>query len=1069
MARSPRCLVRTIDDAVDVTMRWRLVLRALWWRRGLAAAVLLVAVVTTTAAALGPLYARAAGESILQDHLRQAGSDAGIHVRATVDIGRPSALTRLSRRVPAPGAIPGYERQIQDLLTPKPYSALVAGSAVNVVGALVWRQGQCAHLVIVAGRCPSAPNEAVASQRTVDTRVYGFRLGVSVGLGAPSNDVDQPMPDPAPVRIVGIYRAKDTADPFWFGQPLFDARIGAGDLPDSIDTLFVARSEFLSFRAGTIVQADYDYPLTPAAIRLRSAARERSLISGVLARYGHDPSLSASSALPAVVTSAGRERHLAEVSTLLVTGQLALLAWLVMFQIVSDAIDARGNEIAMAKLRGLSPLATLRFGLAEPVVLLALAVPIGLLIALGLTHLFAASVFVRGVPVVLAPMALGTAMLAFAGGLVAAGLAGYRTLTRSVLEQWRRTDRAPAGRRRWTFVVDAAVAGAAVAGFIALREQHAQSAAGHALTTGGTAGTGRAVTLLAPGLLVAAVGILGVRLLPLLCRGLGRRTRAAPALALFLATRQVARRPVGLRLAALLAVAVGLATFSVAAQSVALSNRTARARTEVGAARVASVQFDAGVDPVAATAKADPDGRWAMAAATWLPNGGDSVVGTVLGVDASRLDTVGYAAAGGPPLAALARTIQAAAVPPIVVTAPRLRVHVRAAGLSGDTRPYLEVNLRTARRPFYAVDSTSIEDGAHTYEMPLSCASGCTLVGLTWNRPIDAEDPQQGTITLTGIDVAHGRSWAPLDIGLDVRGSWRAAVAAGQATDQVLIAAAGVTDRFSNRNGGYGGIVYASSPEPVPAVATRKAIAVPPPTGTGAAGVTPAMTDSTGTSATFRVQRYAPVLPAVLDDGVIMDVRYLLSELPGFSTEAQWQVWLGDRAPPDALKRLDAAGIHVENVRSERRRQIQLGRQGPALALLLLVVCALAGTALAVGGTAISISASSRRRTYEVAALRAVGVTRRSLFGASATEQALLLGAAAVLGIPAGWVAARLTMPVIPEFADRTPIALRYVPAVIPTVLFAAAFVVLLTVTSLLAAGSLIRTALPSRLREAEG
>jgi hypothetical protein len=29
------------------------------------------------------------------------------------------------------------------------------------------------------------------------------------------------------------------------------------------------------------------------------------------------------------------------------------------------------------------------------------------------------------------------------------------------------------------------------------------------------------------------------------------------------------------------------------------------------------------------------------------------------------------------------------------------------------------------------------------------------------------------------------------------------------------------------------------------------------------------------------------VLPAVLDDGVIMDVRYLLSELPGFITEAQ--------------------------------------------------------------------------------------------------------------------------------------------------------------------------------------
>ena len=39
----------------------------------------------------------------------------------------------------------------------------------------------------------------------------------------------------------------------------------------------------------------------------------------------------------------------------------------------------------------------------------------------------------------------------------------------------------------------------------------------------------------------------------------------------------------------------------------------------------------------------------------------------------------------------------------------------------------------------------------------------------------------------------------------------------------------------------------------------------------------------------------------------------------------------------------------------------------------------------------------------------------------------------------------------------------------IPTVLFAVAFVVLLTVTSLLAARALIRSAAPSRLREAEG
>ena len=448
--------------------RWRLVLRALWWRRGLTAAVLLVAVVTTTAAALGPVYARAAGESILQDHLNQAGSSAGLHLQADIDIGRPGELARTTAAVPRPGSIPAYDRQVQGLYTPKGYSALAAGAPIGVVSTVVWRDGACAHLIIVAGRCPSAPNEAMTSQRTAESHYYGFRLGVSVSLGAPLDEFNQPMPDPAPVRIVGIYRAKDTSDPFWFGQQLFAAAIGAGDRPNAIDSLFVDRSEFLSFRAGTIVEADYDYPVTATAIRLRSAAREQAAVTRFLAQHKDDALVAASSELPAVLRSAARERHLAEVSTLLVTVQLALLAWLVMFQTVSDAIDARGNEIAMAKLRGLSALATIRFGLAEPVLLLALAVPIGLLVALLATHVFAGAVLVSGVPVVLPLAAFGTALLAFAGGLIAAGLAGYRTLTRSVLDQWRRTDRAPAGHRL-ALVLDAVVAVAAVAGFIALR------------------------------------------------------------------------------------------------------------------------------------------------------------------------------------------------------------------------------------------------------------------------------------------------------------------------------------------------------------------------------------------------------------------------------------------------------------------------------------------------------------------------------------------------------------------------------------------------------------------------
>ena len=84
----------------------------------------------------------------------------------------------------------------------------------------------------------------------------------------------------------------------------------------------------------------------------------------------------------------------------------------------------------------------------------------------------------------------------------------------------------------------------------------------------------------------------------------------------------MSRRPAGLRLAALLTVAVGLATFAIAGEGVSERNRAARAEVEVGAKQVAAVQFLPLHDPITATHTADPDGSWAMATASWLPDGG---------------------------------------------------------------------------------------------------------------------------------------------------------------------------------------------------------------------------------------------------------------------------------------------------------------------------------------------------------------------------------------------------------------------------------------------------------------
>ena len=174
-----------------------------------------------------------------------------------------------------------------------------------------------------------------------------------------------------------------------------------------------------------------------------------------------------------VLAQASSQRKLVDRSTLLVSLQLAVLAWLVLFQVIADAVEAKGGEIALAKLRGLPPLATLSFGLAEPALLVALATPLGLLGGYLSVRLFASSVLVDHTPVAVTAGTLVAVAAALAGSLVAAIAAGRRTLRRSVLEQWRRTP----GHHpsRWMLVLDVVLAAAAMLGLVALR--HAAPAA----------------------------------------------------------------------------------------------------------------------------------------------------------------------------------------------------------------------------------------------------------------------------------------------------------------------------------------------------------------------------------------------------------------------------------------------------------------------------------------------------------------------------------------------------------------------------------------------------------------
>lgn len=1023
--------------------------------------MLVVAAVTMGAAVLGPVYARAAGESTLRETLTGAGAAAGLRLQDVpfaYELQQPVSredFEQAQAKALAPGALRGYPTRIGSIYVPGAAS-VPSGSGVKT--GLLWRQDACAHLRIVTGHCPDGPDQALVSQRSINGG-YGFKPGVPLQF-SPAQGGTSGKPGPViTLRIVGAYAPKDATAPYWAGQDYFNAAPSFSG-PDTVDTVFVTASEFFTLPAETQAKTQgilaWDYPLDPAAIRLDDVAQLRHDVAALRERLDKVPDdsyvkLVVSTKLNRVLDSAAHQRHQVDVATLLVSLQLGLLAWLVLYEVVTDHVESRGSEIALAKLRGLRPWWTVRFALGEPLALLLIAAPVGLGLGWLAAWLFASVALVEGTPVALTWYTAAGLGAGFAGALLAAAAASWRVLRRSVLAQWRRTHARARRSTRAGLVLDVAVSLAAVAGLVVLLHTSHGSGAGQ-----------NTAALLAPALLVLAVALLGTRLLPVATRVLLKPTRRSGWIGLFLAARHVVRRPAGLRLAALLTVAVGLATFGVSGEAVAAANRSARARAEVGAHRVVTVQYEAGVDPLAAVRKADPHSKWAMPAATWLPDGGDSVLGTVLAVDPSRLPAAGYSAAGGPSMKQIAATIGASTFPTITITATRIRARVTTNSLHGPA-PQLQFRFRTPHDPQLTVTAGTLRPGTHDYTADLHCADGCTLLGLAWDRPVSATfATMRATLTVHRLQTYRHGTWSRLPAALNRKGGWRAGPEVSESSDTLRAAPDGLHDQLRSSSG-HGVITYASTPSPLPVIATPAAVVTGPQAPTALK-----MVDGFDTTATFTVKRWARVLPSVLADGLIVDVRFLREQLPDFANEAQWSIWLGPGAPPNALAKLRNAGLTLQHNTTTHARTVQLGRQPPALALFLLLACAIIGAAVGVGGTAIAVAATARRRSFETAALRVIGVPRRALYRGGVLEQILLLGAAAVLGVPAGAVAAWLAMPVIPEFSTPTPILLHYTPPAAPIIGCAVGFVVLVCLAAAMAARAVLRQARPTRLREAE-
>lgn len=959
-----------------------LVLRALWFRRGTSVAVLAVAALVIGGAATGPLFLRASAESVLHDTLAQAPLPAGRMVSDALGASlgdRPLVTLRwaTARRL---RSLPTLDR-----LLGSPVAALTLDTTVAPRGAtpngaqLAWREGACRHVHVVQGHCPRRAGEVMIGASS--TAITGWRVGSALVVAG------------RPMLVSGTYRPLDPLGDYWAGRPYF-APLSGSPATAPVDDLFTVRATFGALPRTMGVGASLDRRILLDRVRLADLPVLRRQLK-VYGAGGVLPGGLSEASQTGILSVLEQGRAIAGTLTapvVVVEAQLLLLCWLVLFLVVANGAEARGPEIALAKLRGVPSTPTVAFGLLDSLLLVAVAVPVGLACAYGWVTGMGRLQLAPGTPVAMTVPAVEAALGAAAGAWVAAVLAGVRTLRRPVVEQWRRASRR-ARARPW--LVDAVVVLAAIGALVALVRAGAL----------GSTGAPSTWALVAPGFVVIALALVGSRVLPWLCRALFVPTRRRGWLGTFLAVRQIARRPSTLRLALVLAVGVGLVTFAVDAWAVGRANAHDRAWTEVGAAETLEVLPPPGQDIGTIVDRLDPTGHRA-AAVSETTDYNDVPPIWLLAVQPHRFAHVAFWRPDfGPPLSVLADRLDPAVAPPVALDGDTVAVHVRVLGLSARRPPVLVADIRQPGGGLAPVTLGRLRPGRQLLTAALPC-NRCSLDGLRLDRPGEAFYPIRLQLLVTAIDVHDNGGWHRARADLAGDGQWQA-VSTGAAPPHPtsaglkLSAHAGGTDTPTWR--------VADRPRRLPALVTGTAVAAG--SHHGIAGldgdVLPIISISTG-----------PALPGIGANEVILNRTFAQRAMQGESGAIE-TVWLAPSAMATFPHRLEQAGVTIVSRSNAAHQTALYERQGPELALLLFLCGAALGAALAAGGCVLTSYLSGRRRTYEIAALLAQGVPRRTLFVALTLEQGLMLGFGIVVGAAAGILGAALALPTIPEFADN--------------------------------------------------
>jgi putative ABC transport system permease protein len=1020
---------------------WTVMLRGIGFRAGRSLLVLLIATIATASTVATAGYIRAAQSSVLTDALKY-----GRVYQTNVVMSTTGSDGDMASIQDAQLAI-SQERGTRPLLRQALGTPIYALDTESFAGlddqhaGLAWfayREGVCAHLNLT-GNCASAPGQIMISQRSA------ARLKLTVGETIYVNGYQTDIAAPGtkggsgqrPEVISGLYTPKDLADPYWAGNPYFSDGPDS-DSPTSIrlDSMFTAAPDDIEQSLSRKLDLHIDIPIRLDRVTLDNVRALRSDLKGFISDVGRKSFL-ADSGVTLVLDQAATEQDSLASTIPVAAVPLIVLCLFVLFLVVTALTEERTPELALAKLRGYPSGRASRFGVAEMLMLILLAMPLGIIVGLGLTEAASRFVLATGVHAELRAPVLLAALGAMVAGFAAAWLATRTTLRRGVLALMRRVPtrtgwRAGAGLG----IALAFVAASLVAAFLNRSSPIAW--------------------LAAPSIALIA-GLVAARLLAFVSR---RRLRSAVKrghVVSLLSGAWLARQPGRNRVVAVLTVAVALLVFGAIGWDVGARARTDNAQDTLGAVHVYRVAptYPSALEDAVHTA--DPTGN-SMAVVESRQYYNHGYV-TLVGVQAPQLSKIAiWRGMSAGKMDALATVLRPTSAKMLTVTGS-MTIHADVTSVSG-----APIELSALVSPFGSGPTSQplgvLSPGTSTYTGLLAgCQNGCRLLGLAIGRtagPSKRADASLDITSLTSGDVSvtdfSGNAWAA--------DNNRAPLAHLDVTaDTVLHVTLSTTDPTD------GLISYQDSPASLPVVVSGGAKADDPDADSftfPGLGATPGPMTVVGRS---------DLVPNGGTDAILfdLDTGSAVAERSGTLadvTNLEYEVWANGSVPADFADHLTKAGLTVLSSDSIDDYLTRLSRGAPTLAMWFYLVAGGLALVLAVGVVLLGAYVGATTRIYEYASLKVAGVKPNLIRRAVLREYRSVLGIALGVGAAAGLGGAIIMLPGIPLVTVDGPVGDVPYRASMPAVYGALAITVVAMGVVVVLAMRVLRRATPERLRE---